>query len=168
MYDVTHREDRPRSYSLGELAAQNAARPHVRHGTSSPGISAEQSTSDDTNTPMQRQNSLSAVQPGSLAGSGRASPALSMGSRRSLRTNSQRGSSRMIPPPLSSTTSSGLSSHVPPALKNLDSYSSRNVAAALEADTRQVDDVWQAVCVRVLPLLYVGTVCELTVTKFVA
>lgn len=43
-----------------------------------------------------------------------------------------------------------------PVLKGLDSYSSRNMAAALEGGggtERQLDDVWQSVCVRVLPLL---------------
>lgn len=55
-------------------------------------------------------------------------------------------------PTLPSTTSP-----VVPVFRTLESYSAKNVAAAFEpvVDTRQVDDVWQQVCVRVLPLLYV-------------
>ncbi|GAA6021584.1 hypothetical protein JCM11491_000266 [Sporobolomyces phaffii] len=46
--------------------------------------------------------------------------------------------------------------HVP-TLKTLDSYNARNVAAALDSGlpldhARTIDDVWQNVCVRVLPL----------------
>lgn len=43
-----------------------------------------------------------------------------------------------------------------PPLKTLDSYNARNVAAALDQGLdqgRMIDDVWQSVCVRVLPLL---------------
>ncbi|GAA6003959.1 hypothetical protein JCM10207_006486 [Rhodosporidiobolus poonsookiae] len=41
-----------------------------------------------------------------------------------------------------------------PTLRSLDSYSARNVAAALDqgVEAKQTDDVWQQVCVRVLPL----------------
>lgn len=41
-------------------------------------------------------------------------------------------------------------------MKTLDSYNARNVAAALDQGLdqgRMIDDVWQSVCVRVLPLL---------------
>ncbi|GAA5879264.1 hypothetical protein JCM1840_004674 [Sporobolomyces johnsonii] len=46
------------------------------------------------------------------------------------------------------------SSGTVPTLRSLESYNARNVAAALEPGTelRQIDDVWQMVCVRVLPL----------------
>lgn len=43
----------------------------------------------------------------------------------------------------------------PPVLRTLDSYSARNVAAAMEGGVDKLDDVWQSICVRVLPLLYV-------------
>ncbi|GAA5876935.1 hypothetical protein JCM8547_006314 [Rhodosporidiobolus lusitaniae] len=39
-----------------------------------------------------------------------------------------------------------------PTLRSFESYSSRNVAAALEPGMEQLDDEWQQVCVRVLPL----------------
>ena len=151
-------EERQRSYSLGESAAHVTGRPSAllstRSGVNTPGVANAEAGTSGINAPMHRQNSLSATFANSQSISGRASPALSIGSRRSARTNSQRGASRM-PPPLASTISSGPSSYVHPTLKNLDSYSSRTVAAALEpgAEARQVDDVWQAVCLRVLPLL---------------
>lgn len=153
-------EERQRSYSLGETAAQRFTTPfnppNTRQGFQSSGSVVHAPPTNEVSTPtsMQRQRSLNTTYTSAQAASGRASPALSLGSRRSLRTNSQRASARM-PPPLSSTMSTGASTYGPPSLKNLDSYSSRNVAAALEpgADARQVDDVWQAVCVRVLPLL---------------
>jgi hypothetical protein len=47
-------------------------------------------------------------------------------------------------------------SNLVPTLKTLDSYNARNVAAALDQGVdqgRMIDDVWQSVCVRVLPLL---------------
>lgn len=43
-----------------------------------------------------------------------------------------------------------------PQLRALESYNARNVAAALDPlnlQSRQTDDVWQQVCIRVLPLL---------------
>lgn len=43
-----------------------------------------------------------------------------------------------------------------PALPSLESYSKKNVAAALESGMEQLDDEWQQVVVRVLPLLCVG------------
>ncbi|BGP10050.1 hypothetical protein JCM10049v2_005933 [Rhodotorula toruloides] len=71
-------------------------------------------------------------------------------------------------PTLPSTTSP-----VVPVFRTLESYSAKNVAAAFEpvVDTRQVDDVWQQVCVRVLPLFngegmrgYVEELNELVLT----
>ena len=55
----------------------------------------------------------------------------------------------------SSASSSNLGGLVP-TLKTLDSYNARNVAAALDQGLdqgRMIDDVWQSVCVKVLPLL---------------
>lgn len=70
-----------------------------------------------------------------VSGSGRASPAFST-VRAAVRQNS--GST---------------------PFRSLEAYSQRNVAAALESgadlSVRPIDDVWQAVCVRVLPLLCV-------------
>ena len=46
-----------------------------------------------------------------------------------------------------------------PTLKTLDSYNAKNVAAVLDQGIdqgRMIDDVWQSVCVRVLPLLCVS------------
>ncbi|GEM10611.1 hbrB-like family protein [Rhodotorula toruloides] len=60
-----------------------------------------------------------------------------------------------------------------PVFRTLESYSAKNVAAAFEpvVDKRQVDDVWQQVCVRVLPLFngegmrgYVEELNELVLT----
>ncbi|GAA5939572.1 HbrB domain-containing protein [Sporobolomyces koalae] len=54
----------------------------------------------------------------------------------------------------STITSPSTSGNVP-TLKTLDSYNARNVAAALDQGIdqgRMIDDVWQSVCVRVLPL----------------
>ncbi|GAA6000650.1 uncharacterized protein JCM10292_000527 [Rhodotorula paludigena] len=50
--------------------------------------------------------------------------------------------------------STSSTSPAPPQLRTFESYNARNVAAALEpgADARQSDDVWQQVCIRVLPL----------------
>jgi hypothetical protein len=82
--------------------------------------------------------------------SGRASPALSLS--RSLRaTQASRPPFRSPPIPTGSASNTS-------TLKNLDSYSASRVAAALEpgAEVRQLDDMWQMVCVRVLPLLYVS------------
>ncbi|BGP18600.1 hypothetical protein JCM10213v2_006666 [Rhodosporidiobolus nylandii] len=52
-------------------------------------------------------------------------------------------------PPLPSSSASNL-----PTLRTLDSFSARNVASSLEpgVEVRNSDDVWQQVCVRVLPL----------------
>ncbi|GAA5931557.1 hypothetical protein JCM1841_005546 [Sporobolomyces salmonicolor] len=80
--------------------------------------------------------------------------ALSGGSNMSQKGSSiglgRRDSSRApfrSPPP-------GSSSGTVPTLRSLESYNARNVAAALEPGTelRQIDDVWQTICVRVLPL----------------
>ncbi|BGP42226.1 hypothetical protein JCM10449v2_006231 [Rhodotorula kratochvilovae] len=62
------------------------------------------------------------------------------------RKDSARAGSRAISP--------SAPSPIPPQLRALDSYNARNVAAALDqgGDLRQIDDVWQQVCVRVLPL----------------
>lgn len=54
--------------------------------------------------------------------------------------------------------SSSLNGNVP-TLKTLDSYNAKNVAAVLDQGIdqgRMIDDVWQSVCVRVLPLLCVS------------
>ncbi|GAA5986126.1 hypothetical protein JCM10908_006421 [Rhodotorula pacifica] len=55
---------------------------------------------------------------------------------------------------LASGGPSSSSSPAVPQLRALDSYNARNVAAALDPNlqTRQTDDVWQQVCIRVLPL----------------
>lgn len=42
-----------------------------------------------------------------------------------------------------------------PSLRTYESYSSKNVAAALESGMEVLDDEWQQVVVRVLPLLCV-------------
>lgn len=98
-------------------------------------------------------NGPSTREAGSQPTSGRASPVLSLSSR-SLRTlpPSQRNTSFRSP---TLPTAGSSSSNLPSTFKSLDSYSSRNVSAALEpgpSEVRQIDDVWQAVCVRVLPL----------------
>ncbi|KAM0790692.1 hypothetical protein ACM66B_004550 [Microbotryomycetes sp. NB124-2] len=98
-----------------------------------------------------------ASQPPSTAASGRASPAQTASNRsvRHLSSTSLAGLPSARSPPLTSHSSSG-STYGVPQLKNLESYSARNVAAALEptgsAQSRSTDDVWQTVCVRVLPL----------------
>ncbi|KAK4052385.1 hypothetical protein OIV83_002187 [Microbotryomycetes sp. JL201] len=98
-----------------------------------------------------------ASQPPSTAASGRASPALNHSARsiRHLSSTSLAGPPSARSPPLTSHSSSG-SAYGVPQLKNLESYSARNVAAALEPTgstlARLTDDVWQTVCVRVLPL----------------
>ncbi|GAA6046973.1 hypothetical protein JCM3770_003458 [Rhodotorula araucariae] len=59
--------------------------------------------------------------------------------------DSARPGTRAVSPPAPSPA---------PQLRTLDSYNARNVAAALDqgGDPRQIDDVWQQVCVRILPL----------------
>lgn len=76
------------------------------------------------------------------------------------RRESQSTASFLRSPILSSSSATDPSSSMlmanVPTLKTLDSYNARNVAAALDQGTdqgRMVDDVWQTVCVKVLPLL---------------
>lgn len=61
------------------------------------------------------------------------------------RKDSTRAPTRSIPSPAPSP--------IPPQFRTLESYNARNVAAALDQSGGQVDDAWQQVCVRVLPLL---------------
>jgi len=63
------------------------------------------------------------------------------------RKDSTRAPTRTIPSPIPSP--------IPPQFRTLDSYNARNVAAALDQSASSVDDAWQQVCVRVLPLLCV-------------
>ena len=96
----------------------------------------------------QPQGSLSV---NSQPNSGRASPSLSVSSR------VVRHASNPGPPskPMRAGSGSGSTHSGAAPLKSLDSYNARNVAAALEngGEGRNVDDVWQNVCIRVLPLL---------------
>lgn len=94
--------------------------------------------------PTRRRSSGLGEQAGSSAGVGRLSFS-GLGRVASVRPGQRT-------PTLPSSTSP-----VVPVFRTLESYSAKNVAAAFEpvVDTRQVDDVWQQVCVRVLPLLYV-------------
>lgn len=91
-------------------------------------------------------------------GSGRSSPA-SLRSAGPIATPSTSTSTFGGPRSFRAATSpsQGSTLGASPVLKGLDSYNSRNVAAALEGGgtERQLDDVWQSVCVRVLPLLCV-------------
>ncbi|GAA5922046.1 hypothetical protein JCM3775_003474 [Rhodotorula graminis] len=61
-----------------------------------------------------------------------------------VRRDSTRAPTRAIPSPVPSP--------IPPQFRTLDSYNARNVAAALDQSASSVDDAWQQVCVRVLPL----------------
>ncbi|ORY75964.1 HbrB-like-domain-containing protein [Leucosporidium creatinivorum] len=183
-------DERQRSSSLSEATPRATTRPfpftEARVGSSSnvstAGGAAAASGAGSAGAagaaagyppPLPRHNSgPSTRDAGSQPTSGRASPALSLSSR-SLRTlpPSQRNTSFRSP----TIPSTGSSLTNPPSLfKSLDSYSSRNVSAALEpgpSEVRQIDDVWQAVCVRVLPLYngegvrgYVEELCELVIT----
>ncbi|KAM0748709.1 hypothetical protein T439DRAFT_349406 [Meredithblackwellia eburnea MCA 4105] len=92
------------------------------------------------------QDPLSNSQPPS----GRNSPALSIQTHRTTR----QGSISSNAPSRPVRGNSGSTQLQSPLKTTLDSYSAKNVAAALEngAEGRQVDDVWQAICIRVLPL----------------
>lgn len=163
-------EERQRSSSLSEATPKATTRPfpftEARAGSSSnvatfggaagpsgAGLGAAGGTAGQTPALPRYNSSASTRDAGSQPTSGRASPALSLSSR-SLRTlpPSQRNTSFRSP----TLPAAGSSlSNLPPTFKSLDSYSSRNVSAALEpgpSEVRQIDDVWQAVCVRVLPL----------------
>lgn len=163
-------DERQRSSSLGEATPKASTRPftftEARAGSSvSVATSGGAAAASGAGTgalgaaaghlpALPRHNSGPGTRDtGSQPASGRASPALSLSSR-SLRTlpPSQRNTSFRSP----TLPSAGSSlSNLPPPFKSLDSYSSRNVSAALEpgpSEVRQIDDVWQAVCVRVLPL----------------
>lgn len=48
--------------------------------------------------------------------------------------------------------SASTSTSITPAIRSLDSYNAKTVAAALDTDAKGIDDAWQAICVRVLPL----------------
>ncbi|BGP02009.1 HbrB [Rhodotorula toruloides ATCC 204091] len=110
--------------------------------------------------PTRRRSSGLGEQAGSSAGVGRLSFS-GLGRAASVRPGQRT-------PTLPSSTSP-----VVPVFRTLESYSAKNVAAAFEpvVDTRQVDDVWQQVCVRVLPLFngegmrgYVEELNELVLT----
>lgn len=62
---------------------------------------------------------------------------------------------RLRTPVISGSTTASPAPSPVPQLRALESYNARNVAAALDPSlqTRQTDDVWQQVCIRVLPLL---------------
>ncbi|GAA5823185.1 hypothetical protein JCM11251_007514 [Rhodosporidiobolus azoricus] len=68
------------------------------------------------------------------------------------RRDSSRAGASKTPPLNSSNQLGGGSGGFLPALRSFESYSTRNVAAALESGTEQIDDEWQQVCVKVLPL----------------
>lgn len=86
----------------------------------------------------------------SQPGSGRASPSLGS-STRSIRQPTPGYAGSIAP--MRTGSSSGA---IPHSIKSLDSFNSKNVAAALlgsSGEVKQIDDVWQNVCVRLLPLL---------------
>lgn len=155
------REERQRSASLSDATPRAHTRPFAlteARGHSSSNLPAASGPAGSSATgaglggsPLQQREGIAQAtrEGGSQPASGRASPALSS---RSLRTlpPSQRANSFKTPALPSSSTAT-----IPPTFKSLESYSSKNVAAALEpgpSEVRQLDDVWQAVCVRVLPL----------------
>ncbi|GAA6029182.1 hypothetical protein JCM8097_001640 [Rhodosporidiobolus ruineniae] len=79
---------------------------------------------------------------------GRAGTAQSKGGAFGLgRRDSSRAPFRSPPLPAHSQSGSAL-----PTLRTFESFGARNVAAALDPGIEQLDDEWQQVCVRVLPL----------------
>ncbi|GAA5897456.1 HbrB domain-containing protein [Sporobolomyces salmoneus] len=91
------------------------------------------------------------------------SSSLGLGRKDSQNTTASTAGGSFLRSPIlggtNSTSSNGLSlaggSLGVPTLKTLDSYNARNVAAALDQGMdqgRMIDDVWQSVCVKVLPL----------------
>lgn len=95
-----------------------------------------------------KDNSLAVRGATSQPASGRTSPALSIQTR-PTRLGSTPGPGRPI------RTGSTGSTQASSPLKSTDNYSLRTVAPGLESgpEGRSTDDAWQAVCLRVLPLL---------------
>ena len=143
--------DRKRAQSFGEQTPRASARPLGGElGPNSGPRSMFGGAGGGPAVGLPRKDSSLAVS--SQLTSGRASPSLSVASSRPV----TRHASNPGPPsrPMRASSGSGSTQTTSP-LKTLDSYNARNVAAALEnsSEGRPVDDVWQGVCIRVLPLL---------------
>ena len=146
-------DERPRSSSLSDATLRGATRPlsDARVGSSVTVGGAALGGSGGPPALPRKESERIAQDGGSQPASGRASPALSSRSLRAGSSSQRAGSFRS--PTMPSSSVSAMTQ--PPTFKTLDSYTSRHVVAALEpgpSEVRGIDDVWQAVCVRVLPL----------------